>query len=202
MNVALHACCGPCASACVPRLKAKGDDVTLVFANSNIDTREEFERRREAAENLARAEGVPFAALPYDHDDWLREVAAGFEGEPEGGARCARCFRYSLSRTAAFAAENGLEAFSTSLTVSPHKRSATVFAAGHEAESAAAAEGRQVQFVDEDFKKRDGFKESVRRAAELGLYRQSYCGCEFSRRVRRENSPWIYPLLCKMQNRG
>ena len=144
MNVALHTCCGPCASACVPRLKAGENAVTMVFANSNIDTREEFERRREAAETLAKAEGVPFAVLPYDHDEWLREVADGFEAEPEGGARCARCFRYSLSKVAAFAAENGLDAFTTSLTVSPHKRSATVFAAGREAESGAAAEGRQV----------------------------------------------------------
>ena len=86
MNVALHTCCGPCASACVPRLKAGGSAVTMVFANSNIDTREEFERRREAAETLAKAEGVPFAVLPYDHDEWLREVADGFEAEPEGGA--------------------------------------------------------------------------------------------------------------------
>ena len=188
MNVALHTCCGPCASACVPRLKAGGNAVTMVFANSNIDTREEFERRREAAETLAKAEGVPFAVLPYDHDEWLREVADGFEAEPEGGARCARCFRYSLSKVAAFAAENGLDAFTTSLTVSPHKRSATVFAAGREAESGAAAEGRQVRFVEEDFKKREGFKESVRRAAELGLYRQSYCGCEFSRRASMRHS--------------
>ena len=181
MTVALHACCGPCASACVPRLKAKGHAVTLLFANSNIDTAEEFARRCAAAEALARADGVPFAVVPYDHAEWLREVAAGYEDAPEKGARCARCYRYSLRKAAAFAAAHGLAAFTTSLTVSPHKPSAAVFAAGADA----AAEAGGPAFLAEDFKKRDGFRESVRRAAELDLYRQAYCGCEFSRRATR-----------------
>ena len=190
MKVALHACCGPCASACVPRLKADGHEVTLLFANSNIDTAEEFERRRAAAETLARADGVPFAALPYDHEAWLREVADGLEDEPERGRRCERCFRFSLAQTAAFAAERGLDAFATSLTVSPHKPSALVFAAGDEVcEAGRARRPRRAddepgvpRFLHDDFKKRDGFLLSVRRTDELGLYRQTYCGCEFSRR--------------------
>ena len=174
MRVLLHTCCGPCASACVPRLKAAGREVAMLFANSNIDTREEFERRLDAARTLAAAENVELFSLPYDHEEWLREVAAGLEDAPEKGERCARCFRYNLAKAAAFARERGFDAFTTSLTVSPHKVSAMVFAA-----AAAAGDGL---FLREDFKKRDGFKESTRRAAELGLYRQDYCGCEFSRR--------------------
>ena len=85
MTAVLHVCCGPCASACVPRLRDAGYDVMLLFANSNIDTVEEFERRRAAAERLARVEGVRFAALPYDHAEWLRDVAAGYEDAPEKG---------------------------------------------------------------------------------------------------------------------
>jgi len=179
MTVVLHACCGPCASACVPRLKDVGDEVTLLFANSNIDTREEFERRRAAAEKLAAVEGVAFAALDYDHDEWLREVAAGYEDAPEKGERCARCFRYNLAKARAYAAAHGFAAFTTSLTVSPHKVSQMVFAAGDEV--AARAGGGGPVFLHEDFKKREGFKLSVRRTAELGLYRQAYCGCEFSK---------------------
>ena len=176
MRVVLHTCCGPCASACVPRLKESGHDVTMLFANSNIDTAEEFEKRRREAERLAVVEGVPFAALPYDHEDWLAKVAAGHENDPEKGVRCERCFRYNLAKAAEFAAERGIDAFTTSLTVSPHKVSKMVFAAGEEAVTDGTV------FLAEDFKKREGFKLSVRRAAELGLYRQSYCGCEFSKR--------------------
>lgn len=171
MKVVLHSCCGPCASACVPRLKERGDAVTMFFSNSNIDTREEWERRLAAARALAAAEGVDLVADEYDHGTWLREVAAGCEDAPEKGVRCERCYRYNLARTAAFSAANGFDGFTTSLTVSPHKPSAKIFAASDDP-----------KFLHEDFKKRDGFKLSVRRAAELGLYRQPYCGCEFSRR--------------------
>lgn len=163
----------------------------MLFANSNIDTPEEFEKRKAEAEKLAKVEGVRFAALPYDHDEWLREVAAGYEDEPEKGRRCARCFRYNLAKAAAFAAAEGLEGFTTSLTVSPHKVSKVVFDAGRAAEAdgnrkpSTAVEpddgGRRPVFLAVDFKKREGFKLSVKRAAELGLYRQGYCGCEFSK---------------------
>ena len=81
----LHVCCGPCASACVPRLKDAGREVTMLFANSNIDTAEEFEHRRAEAERLAAHDGVAFASLPYDHADWLEKVAKGFEDAPEKG---------------------------------------------------------------------------------------------------------------------
>lgn len=176
-RVALHTCCGPCASACVPRLKADDHEVVLYFANSNIDTREEYEKRLAEARKLATAEGVRLEAEPYDHDAWLKEVAAGYENEPEKGARCVRCFRYSLAKTAAFAARAGLDAFTTSLTVSPHKPTAVVFSA---AASASTDEARA--FLPYDFKKKGGFLESTRRAKELNLYRQNYCGCEFSKR--------------------
>lgn len=183
MTVVLHACCGPCASACVPRLKDAGHEVVMLFANSNIDTRAEFERRKAEAEKLARHDGVAFAALAYDHAEWLREVAAGYEDAPEKGERCARCFRYNLSKAAAYAAARGIAAFTTSLTVSPHKASPVVFAAGEACarELQDSPGGAAPVFLREDFKKREGFKLSVRRAKALGLYRQSYCGCEFSK---------------------
>ena len=144
--------------------------MTMFFSNSNIDTREEYEKRLGEARKLAAAEGVDLVADAYDHPEWLREVAAGYEDEPEKGRRCERCYRYNLARTAGYAAAHGFQAFTTSLTVSPHKPSAKIFAASDDP-----------RFLREDFKKRDGFKLSVRRAAELGLYRQSYCGCEFSK---------------------
>ena len=179
MKTLLHTCCGPCASACVPRLKDLGRDVTMLFANSNIDTREEFEKRLHEAEKLAKVDGVKIVALPYDHDEWLREVAAGYEHEPEKGARCVRCFRYNLSKAAAYAAAHGFDEFTTSLTVSPHKVSPVVFAAGREA----AAMGTVPAFLEVDFKKKDGFLRSLKRSSELGPYRQAYRGCEFSRRT-------------------
>lgn len=181
MTVALHTCCGPCASACVPRLIGDGHEVTMLFANSNIDTREEFEKRKAEAEKLAKHDGVRFVALPYDHGEWLREVAAGYESEPEKGKRCARCFRYNLAKTAAYAAEHGISSFTTSLTVSPHKVSSMIFEAAKSLTIHCPPPPSTSTFLPYDFKKREGFKLSVKRAEELGLYRQSYCGCEFSK---------------------
>lgn len=176
-RVVLHTCCGPCASACVPRLKADEKEVVMYFANSNIDTHEEYEKRLAEARKLAEVEGVRLEAEPYDHDAWLREVAAGYENEPEKGARCARCFAYNLAKTAAFAAREGIGGYTTSLTVSPHKVSSVVFASVPLSPSAGTV------FLPYDFKKKGGFLESTRRAKELGLYRQGYCGCEFSKRM-------------------
>ena len=160
----------------MPALKGAGGDVSLLFANSNIDTREEFEKRLREAEKLASVEGVPIAALPYDHEEWLREVAAGYEHEPEKGERCARCFRYNLGKAAEYAKAHGFDAFTTSLTVSPHKVSIAIFSAAADAVKAFGS-----HFAPWDFKRHGGYDCSVKRAMELGLYRQSYCGCEFSK---------------------
>ena len=176
MKVLLHACCGPCASACAPALKCAGHDPALFYSNSNIAPPEEFERRLASLRILAEADGLALHADPPDHAAWLAEVAAGRENEPEKGARCSLCWRFNLRRTARFAAGNGFDAFATSLTVSPHKPSPAVFAAGREA----SAEAGGIPFLEIDFKKRGGFAKSLARSRELGLYRQSRCGCEFA----------------------
>ena len=184
-KILLHICCGPCASACIERLREEGFDVTLFFSNANIAPQEEYEHRRETAKRLAELTDTPFVEdAGASHAEWLEKVAKGFENEPEGGARCRRCFAFNLARAAAYAEAHGFEKFTTSLTVSPHKRSETVFEAGREVGGGA--------FAAENFKKRDGFRRSLELSAQYGLYRQNYCGCEFSRRPsadgRGENS--------------
>ena len=184
--------------------------MALFFSNSNIDTRDEFEKRLAAARRLAGADGVEMFVDEYNHADWLEKVAAGCEDEPEKGARCARCFRYSLERAARYAAEHGFEAFTTSLTVSPHKVSPMVFAAGMDAAwavSTAECGGVSApapQFLEVDFKKHDGFLLSLRRSAELELYRQGYCGCEFSRNGGNatDGASGIYGLHCRKQDKN
>ncbi len=183
-RILLHVCCGVCASHCVRVLKGDGWEPVLFFSNYNIAPREEYERRLGAARRLAEAEGVELVEDCPEHRVWLEAVAQGFEEEPEGGARCVRCFRFSLRRAFERLGELGCVAFTTSLSVSPHKRSALLHAVGAEVGGEA--------FVPYDFKKRDGYLSSTRRAAELGLYRQIYCGCEFSMRHR---EPYRVALL-------
>lgn len=172
----LHTCCGVCASHCVRVLKADNWEPVLFFSDFNLWPQEEYARRLAAARRLAEAEGIALVEDAPDHARWKAEVAEGYEGCAEGGARCARCFRFSLTRAAEALGRLGCAAFTTSLTVSPHKRSALLHAIGREVGGD--------RFVPYDFKKQGGFQSSNRRAAELGLYRQIYCGCEFSVRHR------------------
>ncbi len=174
MHVLLHTCCAPCASHCVLALRELGHDVTMFFSNANIAPDAEYARRLDAVRLLSDHLAVPLRVDEARHDDWLREAACGFEREPEKGLRCERCFRYSLCRTRAAMLASGFDAFTTTLSVSPHKHTPTLFAVGRTLDPA--------RFLAVDFKKRDGFKRSLQLTAELGLYRQSYCGCEFSLR--------------------
>lgn len=172
MNVLLHTCCAPCASHCALALREEGHEVTLFYSNANIAPQEEWQRRLDALQTLAHHYALPLLVDTPLHRDWLQNVAAGFEQEPERGTRCERCFRYSLTRSYEAAIEKGFDAFTTSLTVSPHKPSALIFNVGKTVSEA--------HFLAIDFKKHNGFKHSLELSAQLGLYRQSYCGCEFS----------------------
>ncbi len=173
----LHVCCAPCASASLERLLDRGEDVTLFFTNSNIYPYEEYVKRLQDVRRLAEIYQVPLLEDEYDHEAWLQWIK-GLEQEPERGGRCFRCFSFSLRRTHEMAQKLGIPAFSTTLTISPHKRSAQVFA---------AAEGLE-GFVKDDFKKKDGFARSIVLSRKYDLYRQRYCGCEFSMRGRTSES--------------
>ncbi len=178
MTVLLHTCCAPCTTHCIAVLRELGHEPTLFFSNANIYPAEEFNKRLMAVVRLAGIAGVPMIIDERDHDGWLASVAAGLENEPEKGLRCSRCFRYALLRTFERMTENALEAFTTTLTISPHKCSEAIAGIGRE-----IAPGR---YLDINFKKRDGFKHSLALSEQYELYRQSYCGCEFSIRELEE----------------
>ena len=102
-------------------------------------------------------------------------MAKGLENEPEGGARCTKCFLQRIERTAAFAKENGFDRFATTLTVSPHKNADLINRIG-----IAAAEKCGVAYLPSDFKKRGGYQRSIVLSREYDLYRQHFCGCVYS----------------------
>ena len=169
----LHICCAPCGSGCISHQLLRENNLhisRLFFSNSNLDSAAEYERRLDSVVRLGKYYGIEVEADPYDHEAWL-EAVRGYESEPERGLRCAKCFRYSLSRSAQRAEQTG-EVFATTLTVSPHKSSRLIFEIGSEFSNFAAL----------DFKKRDGFLEGRKFAKQEGYYLQNYCGCEFSRR--------------------
>ncbi len=172
-KILVHVCCGPCATSSILRLIEEGWKPVLYFSNSNIYPFEEFEKRYSNLLVVATHYGLRVIKGEYDHEKW-REWVKGLEGEKEHGKRCLRCFRFNLLEAYKKAEEEGIEHFCTTLTVSRFKRSAEIFRQGEDLEG----------FEEIDFKKKDGFALSCKMAKEMNLYRQSYCGCEFSMRKK------------------
>jgi predicted adenine nucleotide alpha hydrolase (AANH) superfamily ATPase len=171
----LHICCGPCSTEVIRRLKDEYEVVGL-FYNPNIHPEDEHDKRLMEVQRLSALWRVLVDAMPYDHGRFLA-VARGLGQEPEGGRRCVACYRLRLEEAARRAADNGCTHLATTLTIAPMKKAAVINPIGRE-----TADHHGLVFVAEDWKKRDGFKHSVELSRELGLYRQDYCGCEFSRR--------------------
>ena len=178
----LHACCAPCSSATLERL-ADAFRVTILYYNPNIAPPAEYRRREAELERFVRdaghaARGVQVAELPYDPQQFY-EAVKGLEAEPERGARCTACYRLRLEQTARYAAQHGFGWFTTTLSISPMKDPVRLNAIG-------CALGAQygVQYLQSEFRKKDGYKRSLALSAEYGLYRQEYCGCIFSKLER------------------
>jgi len=182
-RVLLHVCCGPCSSAVLEYL-TRYFDVTLLWYNPNIYPEAEFEKRRETLVRLVAdmglADRVSILFEPRRSGEYSSRVK-GLEDEPEGGRRCTECFRLRLEETARQAALRGFDYFCTTLTLSRHKDAVRINAL---AEEIAAAAG--VRWLPSDFKKRDGENRSIELCEKYGVYRQLYCGCEYSLRRREQ----------------
>ncbi len=172
----LHSCCAPCSSHCLSEL-CGALRVTVFYFNPNLDSREEYERRKAEQLRFLRETGCA-DFLDCDYSPELFAAAArGLEEEKEGGARCKACFALRLRRTAEEAKARGYDMFATTLTVSPLKNAALINEIG-----LALQEETGVRYLPSDFKKRGGYLHSVKLSEQYGLYRQNYCGCVYSKR--------------------
>lgn len=181
----LHSCCGPCSSSVLEYL-TQYFDITLLWYNPNIYPQAEFEKRFEAlislVEKMGLADKVNILAEPWKSQDYYRRVK-GLEDEPEGGLRCAECFRLRLLETARLAKHYGYDYFCSTLSLSRHKDAVLINTIGEE-----LAKATGVSWLPSDFKKRDGENRSVELSEQYGIYRQLYCGCEFSLRRRQQEA--------------
>lgn len=176
-KIMLHACCAPCSSAIVEYLVAQGVRPVIFYSNSNIVPRAEYDKRLNECIRFARSQGLEIIEDEYDHEDW-RTVARGLEHEPERGARCLECFRFRLTRAAAYASRNGFDTLATTLASSRWKDLDQVNQAGEWACSLFPG----VRWWPRNWRK-GGLQE--RRNAlikEYNFYNQLFCGCEFSPR--------------------
>jgi UDP-GlcNAc:undecaprenyl-phosphate GlcNAc-1-phosphate transferase len=170
----LHICCAPCGTYISRDRLASRYELTWYFYNSNLVSFEEYEKRLAAARFVAEKLAFPLIIEPYDHTAW-QALTAGRANDPERGERCRICYRDRLEKTAQLARVQGFDFFSSSLLVSPYKDTEAIREI-----SRAAAKINNVAFLEEDFQVDDGYRRSQELAKDLGIYRQKFCGCEYS----------------------
>ena len=183
-NLFLHVCCAPCSCGVFYQL-AKYFNIYIVFYNSNIDTFLEYNLRLYEFKTFLQKMNYNFNIVyaDYNHFDFLNNIK-GFENEKEGGSRCEKCFELRLKKTYDFALQyindNNLTTktnyICTTLSVSPHKNAELIDEIGEK-----ICNNSLIKYLPSDFKKEDGYLNSIKISKDLGLYRQTYCGCEFSK---------------------
>ena len=187
-KVFLHVCCGICALASIQRLKEEGFYVEGFFFNPNIHPAREYDKRLRTALEVGKLLDVTIISGEYDPSYWFSQCQK-YSQEQEGGDRCRICYQLRLERVFQLSQEKEFDYFTTTLTISPHKKSDLIFSAGK-------VIGGDL-FLEIDFKKQNGFKKTVELAKRHNLYRQNYCGCCYSlNKIKMQISK------CKMTNQN
>ena len=173
----LHSCCAPCSSYVLEYL-SEFFEIVIFYYNPNIYPESEYYMRLAEQQKLIRdmhfKHPVSFLAGDYDRERFY-EMVRGMENLKEGGARCFKCYELRLRETAEQAVKSGFDYFTTTLSISPMKNAQTLNSIGLE-----IAEEYGVKYLTSDFKKKNGYKRSTELSKKYGLYRQDYCGCEYS----------------------
>lgn len=178
----LHSCCAPCSSYVLEYL-SNYFEITVFYYNPNIFPESEYTKRLLEQQTLIGdmhfKHPVSFLAGNYDRDKFYA-MAEGLEHLKEGGARCFKCYELRLRETAEMAVKGGFEYFTTTLSISPLKNAEKLNTIGSK-----IASEYGIKYLQSDFKKKNGYKRSIELSKEYGLYRQDYCGCEFS--IKKQN---------------
>ncbi len=177
-KIVLHACCAVCLGHPYTLLNELNYEIIVLFYNPNIYPNEEYERRKAELIRFCETKKVNYKILEDDTEVYYKAIK-GFETEPEKGSRCQKCFELRLQKTAEFAKNINANYFTTTLSVSPHKRFAQIQETAKKAETATG-----IKYLGYDFKKQNGFLKTNEIAKEFNFYRQDYCGCKFSIRKK------------------
>ena len=177
----LHSCCAPCSSYVLEYL-SNYFEITVFYYNPNIFPENEYTKRileqQMLIDDMKMKYPVSFLAGNYDRDRFF-EMAAGLEHLREGGERCFKCYELRLEEAAKVARDGGFDYFTTTLSISPMKNAEKLNEIGTK-----IGKKYDVSYLQSDFKKKNGYKRSIELSKTYGLYRQDYCGCEFSFRDR------------------
>ena len=174
-TILLHACCAPCFTVAYEEL-ANQYEVTAFWFNPNIFPESEQTKRLEELQRYCEKVGCRLIVgeIKNGAENWSTRVSKHIE-EPEGGKRCFECIGYRLEETAKYAKKENFDAFGTTLTTSPYKNAKYINNKGK-----LISTEFEIEYIEADFKKNNGYLRSVNICKELNIYRQKYCGCRFS----------------------
>ena len=173
----LHVCCGPCSTIPLKQL-INYFEITLFFNNSNIYPKEEYDRRLDELKRFISSneyKNLSLIVTPYDGDNFL-SVIEPYKDLKEGYERCRVCFRKRLEEAFVYGINNGFEYIGTVMTISRYKNAQDINKIGLELENKYPT----VKWLCADFKKNNGYEDSLIICKEKNLYFQEYCGCKFS----------------------
>ncbi len=172
MKLLMHTCCAPCSVMCIETLRTEGIEPVLYWYNPNIHPFKEYKMRKNTLNEYAASVK---AKLIIENEYGLRKFIEGIY--PNFDDRCGFCYKIRLEKTAEYAAQNGYDAFTSTLFISPYQNHDLMIEVANK-----AAEKYNVKFLYKDF--RPCFKEGQEKAREMGLYMQKHCGCIFSEEDR------------------
>lgn len=173
----LHVCCGPCSTIPLKILKDHFD-ITLFFSNSNIYPKEEHDRRLEELKTYlikSHNEDISLVIKDYDGESFHR-ILEPYKDLKEGYERCRVCFKTRFIQGFEYAYKNGFEYFGTVMTISRYKNAQDINKIGEKLQENYPT----VKWLYADFKKNNGYEDSLIICKDFDLYFQEYCGCKFS----------------------
>ena len=177
----LHVCCGPCFTYPYELIKDYFD-ITIIYNNSNIYPKEEYNRRlNELKKYLTDINcGIKVIEFPYDNATYNVDLEP-YANQREGMDRCRVCFGKRLGQAIDYAEEHNFDFVGTVMRISRFKNSQDLNKIGFE-----LAEGKKVKWLPADFKKNGGYEKSLDIVRAYKMYFQHYCGCKFSIRSKKE----------------
>ena len=176
MKILLHICCSNCSLYPVKILQSEGHDFSGFWFNPNIHPLDEYNLRLDSLRKLVETWGIDMNLISeYEPDEYFNMVKPA--NPPPFPERCSSCYRLRLEKTAEQAGKNGFNAFTTTLLISPYQDIEKIREIGQN-----LADKYNILFYFKDF--RPYFRDAMNLSRELGLYRQKYCGCIFSREER------------------
>lgn len=180
----LHSCCGPCNTYPMEYL-SQYFNLTLYFNNHNIYPESEYVRRFDELIKYVywfknEKSVIIDVVQPKYENDYYYDLLKHRADEKEGGKRCTACFALRMNEAMKFASEKEFEYMTTVMTISRHKDSVVLNQIGERLEK----EYPNVKYLLSNFKKNDGYNKSVQISKDHNMYRQTYCGCQFTLQAR------------------